>query len=251
MSRLPTPGGDDGTWGDVLNDFLGVEHNSDGTQKTLPVSKGGTGATDATTALTNLGAASAADLAAKVSTTRTVNGHALSADVTLTASDISLGNVTNVAQLPSSYLDTDGTLTANSDVKVSSQKATKTYVDTNTVTLAKSQAQLSMSAIIKSGTATVANNVMPPGIRIGYATTLNAIYVRVGTAPTTSALTVRVNQTGSTTNSWSVSVAATATSASSTSLSTALAAGDILTFDITAIGSGTAGADVAVDLVGS
>jgi hypothetical protein len=30
MTRLPTPGGDDGTWGSILNDFLGVEHNSDG-----------------------------------------------------------------------------------------------------------------------------------------------------------------------------------------------------------------------------
>jgi hypothetical protein len=29
--RLPTPGGDDGTWGDILNGFLGVSHNSDGT----------------------------------------------------------------------------------------------------------------------------------------------------------------------------------------------------------------------------
>jgi len=33
MSRLPTPGGDDGSWGTVLNDFLQVEHNSDGTLK--------------------------------------------------------------------------------------------------------------------------------------------------------------------------------------------------------------------------
>lgn len=31
MSRLPTPGADDGTWGQVLNDFLSVEHNADGT----------------------------------------------------------------------------------------------------------------------------------------------------------------------------------------------------------------------------
>jgi len=31
--RLPTPGADDGTWGNVLNDFLGVEHNADGTLK--------------------------------------------------------------------------------------------------------------------------------------------------------------------------------------------------------------------------
>lgn len=33
------------------------------------------------------------------------------------------------ARLPTSYLDTDGTLAANSDVKIASQKATKTYVD--------------------------------------------------------------------------------------------------------------------------
>lgn len=34
------------------------------------------------------------------------------------------------SSIPSSYLDTDGTLAANSDVKVASQKATKTYADT-------------------------------------------------------------------------------------------------------------------------
>lgn len=33
MSRLPTPGGDDGQWGAVLNDFLAVEHNTDGSLK--------------------------------------------------------------------------------------------------------------------------------------------------------------------------------------------------------------------------
>lgn len=33
MARLPTVGGDDGTWGDVLNDFLSVELNGNGTLK--------------------------------------------------------------------------------------------------------------------------------------------------------------------------------------------------------------------------
>ncbi|HSX07470.1 MAG TPA: hypothetical protein VLG11_01100 [Candidatus Saccharimonadales bacterium] len=33
MARLPIPGSDNGTWGTVLNDFLAVEHNSDGTLK--------------------------------------------------------------------------------------------------------------------------------------------------------------------------------------------------------------------------
>lgn len=31
MARLPQPGGDDGTWGEILNDFLSVSHNPDGT----------------------------------------------------------------------------------------------------------------------------------------------------------------------------------------------------------------------------
>ncbi|HUC87789.1 MAG TPA: hypothetical protein VMR95_01410 [Candidatus Binatia bacterium] len=35
--RLPVPGGDDGTWGNVLNGFLGVSLNSDGTLSTSAV----------------------------------------------------------------------------------------------------------------------------------------------------------------------------------------------------------------------
>lgn len=31
MARLPTPGGDNGNWGAILNEFLEEEHNSDGT----------------------------------------------------------------------------------------------------------------------------------------------------------------------------------------------------------------------------
>lgn len=31
MARLPVPGGDSGSWGAILNDFLSVEHNPDGT----------------------------------------------------------------------------------------------------------------------------------------------------------------------------------------------------------------------------
>src|ERR1700712_3970504 len=32
-ARLPNPGADDGTWGDILNTFLAVELNTDGTLK--------------------------------------------------------------------------------------------------------------------------------------------------------------------------------------------------------------------------
>lgn len=33
MARLPTPGGDDGNWGDILNDYLLAAHASDGALK--------------------------------------------------------------------------------------------------------------------------------------------------------------------------------------------------------------------------
>lgn len=36
MARLPVISSDDGVWGSVLNDFLSVEHNSDGTLKLAP-----------------------------------------------------------------------------------------------------------------------------------------------------------------------------------------------------------------------
>lgn len=55
MARLPIPGSDDNTWGNILNTYLQVSLNSDGTLKTVPVSQGGTGATNAADARANLG----------------------------------------------------------------------------------------------------------------------------------------------------------------------------------------------------
>src|SRR5438128_1978776 len=39
--RLPLPGGDNGTWGNILNAFLQVSHNSDGTLQTAAVTAAG------------------------------------------------------------------------------------------------------------------------------------------------------------------------------------------------------------------
>jgi hypothetical protein len=47
MARLPIPGSDDGSWGNVLNDFLDVSHASDGTLKASAVTDAGA-ASDAT-----------------------------------------------------------------------------------------------------------------------------------------------------------------------------------------------------------
>lgn len=41
MARLPTPGSDNGNWGDILNDFLQASHNDDGTLKTSAVNASG------------------------------------------------------------------------------------------------------------------------------------------------------------------------------------------------------------------
>lgn len=47
----------------------------------------------------------------------------------VTKTQVGLGNVDDVQQLPMSYLDTDNTLTADSDTKVPSQKAVKHFVE--------------------------------------------------------------------------------------------------------------------------
>ncbi|HSW91075.1 MAG TPA: hypothetical protein VLG09_00330, partial [Candidatus Saccharimonadales bacterium] len=41
MARLPVLGSDDGTWGQVLNDFLSVSHDGDGTLKNSAVTNAG------------------------------------------------------------------------------------------------------------------------------------------------------------------------------------------------------------------
>ena len=152
MSRLPTVGGDDNTWGNILNDFLGVEHNSDGTQKTLGVTKGGTGATDAATALSNLGGETPADAQAK-------------ADAAQSAAE--------AASIPASALDTDNTLAANSDSRVPSQKAVKAYVGANGSTMssvqdvvnAVTEFGLSTSASASSNS-TALNNALATGLKV-------------------------------------------------------------------------------------
>lgn len=53
MSRLPTPGSDNGNWGIVLNDFLSQSHNADGSLK--PPAVTAAGAASDTTVVHNSG----------------------------------------------------------------------------------------------------------------------------------------------------------------------------------------------------
>lgn len=225
MARLPTVGGDDGNWGIILNDYLGVAHNADGTLKAeatidsavqqvngksgpnvtltatdvgaiddstvvhttgnesvggiktfvaspiVPTPSSNTqaankayvdgkaGAPDATTSSKGIvqlagdlaGTATnptVPGLAGKVNTTTTVNGHALSANVTVTKSDVGLGNV-------------DNTSDANKPISTATQTALNAKADlvggvlptsqipalalTNVVTVASQAAMLALS----------------------------------------------------------------------------------------------------------
>ncbi len=229
MARLPVPGSDNGTWGDILNEYLAVGHNTDGSLKNVvhatgDESIGGTktfvlspkvptptastdaatkayvdsvatgGAPDATSTVKgiikltgDLGGtassptvpglaskqASSTDLTAIAALTPTNDDvlqrkagawtnrtpAQLKTDLSLTKSDVGLSNVDNTSdankpvstatqtaldlKLDDSQLDVDGTLTTNSDTKIPSQKAVKTYVDTG---LATKQASLGYTA---------------------------------------------------------------------------------------------------------
>jgi len=77
-----------------------------------------------------------------------------------TKTQVGLGNVDDIKQMPLSYLDTDGTLNANSDVKVPSQKATKTYVDGQ---IANVQGQIT-SGMVYKGTFDGSQTIVAQGI---------------------------------------------------------------------------------------
>ncbi len=82
MSRLPKPGQDSGTWGEILNDYLGQSHTSEGTLK--PGSVGASQLQDGSVSAQKLSGAVQASLAkadAAISSTtahatfvKTVNG---------------------------------------------------------------------------------------------------------------------------------------------------------------------------------
>jgi hypothetical protein len=89
--RLPTPGQDDGTWGDVLNGFLEVAHNTDGTLSSSAVAAAGAiqsvnGKTGSSVSLTAAdvsalaGTAALADLANTSAASTATDGQVLTYD---------------------------------------------------------------------------------------------------------------------------------------------------------------------------
>lgn len=112
MSRLPRPGSDDDIWGDILNDFLSVSLNTDGSLKA---------------------AGDIADAKSKAdSAVQSVNGKS-GTSVTLTATDVGAISDSNVVHLTGNET-IGGTKTFTSSPVVptpttSTQAANKSYVD--------------------------------------------------------------------------------------------------------------------------
>lgn len=116
-----------------------------------------------------------------------------------TSHDYKLSLVTSTAKaVPNSYLDTDTSLAANSDVKIATQKATKAYVDTNVGILTSSKFGPEGFLINGKIVVSVASNnltVAIKGMDGNDPSASNVVYARVGGSvrSITAALSVTKN----------------------------------------------------------
>jgi hypothetical protein len=122
MTRLPQPGSDDGTWGTILNDFLSVEHNADGTLKPSGSLANKAATTTAITAGTGL--TGGGDLSAD----RTIAANFGTTAGTITQGDDS--RITGALQRSGGTMT--GALALAADPVNPLEGATKQYVDTKT-----------------------------------------------------------------------------------------------------------------------
>jgi uncharacterized protein DUF5907 len=125
MARLPIPGGDDNTWGDVLNDFLGQAHNADGTLKDAAVQAAIPDATTTSKGIVQL----TGDLSG-TATSPTVPGLADKADATdLTAHAADTTSVHGIAD--TSILETTTGAQAKVDAHASDTTSVHGITDTS------------------------------------------------------------------------------------------------------------------------
>lgn len=108
-----------------------------------------------------------------------------------------------------------------------------------------------LQALLVSGNVSVANHVLKPGLRVPAASLLREVVLRCETAPTGASITVQVERFNGGVSMGIIataSITATNNVGSVSGLSAACAKGDMLKFNVTSIGSGTAGADLSISL---
>lgn len=98
MARLPQPGSDEGTWGDVLNEFLAVSHTSTGTIKSGGVNATAlqaSGGTDGQVLTKDSAAAGGLSWTSATAPVTSVAGK--TGAVSLVKADVGLGSVDNTS----------------------------------------------------------------------------------------------------------------------------------------------------------
>ncbi|HUD20872.1 MAG TPA: hypothetical protein VMQ44_02285 [Candidatus Saccharimonadales bacterium] len=187
MSRLPTPGGDSGTWGTILNDYLSVEHNADGTLKkagdiSTALSTANTAKTTADSATTTANTASAsAQTALKKTITAVFDG----GGTPLTAGAIARIHVPNAYAIQAATMIADTVGSASVDIWMA------TYPTVPTIA----------NSIVASDKPTLTNaQTMQDTALTGWTTSILAgsiIFFHLDSASTITQLTISLKMLGS------------------------------------------------------
>lgn len=218
MPRLPVPGSDDGQWGEILNAFLRVVHNDDGSFKTPPVPLSQKGAPDGVAELDSSGKVPtgqlpdaalvgdatpsqkgiiqlAGDLDNTASVPRVANSAITNAKVSDTAA-IDQSKIANLTADLSSKLNTSGgTITGDIAFTSSAANAIRLY-NTADATTNTEYGQISFgSNLLQINTTNTGTGTTARDIRIGGAATyltigVVGVVIRRDTTAITSLLNV-------------------------------------------------------------
>lgn len=270
MARLPVPGSDNGTWGDVLNDYLAVAHDSVGNLKSNAVSASALQDDSISEAKLNISGGSDGQVLTKNSaltgglewTSAAGNPDATSSTKGLVQLAGDLGGTAAAPTVPglANKANTSTTIAAGTGLTGGGDLSTNRTLSANFGSTAGTIAQgdhthtltFSLTSFFKSGTLTTTTGTQRLPIDGTY--TIVGTRLMVGTAPTGANLIVDVNKNGTTIyttqgNRPTVVAGANAGGPGATPDVTTLAAGDYLTVDIDQVGSTVAGSDLTVSVI--
>lgn len=255
MPRLPIPGSDDGTWGNLLNEFLEVEHNANGSHN---VTLGGDLSGLTTNAQIVAGAVGSTELATDAVTDIKVSSSAAIAQSKIANLTTDLSNKANTTH---THVISDVTsLQIALDNKVDdSEKGAVSGIATLDGTAKIPVAQLPNAPITKplmysyTGTLALAVGAFRLYNDTGTAWTIVGVRASAGTAPTGASLIIDINIDGLTIFTTQANrptiVASANTSGNVINMNiTSIANGQYLTVDIDQIGSTVAGSDLTVQV---